>query len=382
MKTNHLKYGFFMAILPLLFSACSSQAPESATEAETTTEQTDLITVTNEQFKSSGYQLGNLTEREFETTVSANGSVDVPPKYQATVSAYFGGYVKQVDLLVGEKVQQGQVVLTIENPDFLEVQKQYLETQGELKYLKEDLARQGSLADANVSSQKKLTKAQSDFQMMNAKHAALKKKLEMMHVNVDGLTAENLRSSINVLAPISGYITEINASPGTFLSPSDVAMKIINTEHLHLELRVFEQDAPKVKEGQKIHFKVQNEKDFREATVHLVNRNLDMESRTVIAHGHIEAASTQGLIIGTYVEAQIVTGADSSLALPESAVVELEGKHYVLKVKALHDDKADFEQVEVSIGLTQNGFTSIQTNLGFSNADQFLTVGAFDLIME
>ena len=382
MKTNHLKYGFFMAILPLLFSACSSEPPESTTEAETTTEQTDLITVTNEQFKSSGYQLGNLTEREFETTVSANGSVDVPPKYQATVSAYFGGYVKQVDLLVGEKVQQGQVVLTIENPDFLEVQKQYLETQGELKYLKEDLARQGSLADANVSSQKKLTKAQSDFQMMNAKHAALKKKLEMMHVNVDGLTAENLQSRINVIAPISGYITEINASPGTFLSPSDVAMKIINTEHLHLELRVFEQDAPKINEGQKIHFKVQNEKDFREAKVHLVNRNLNMESRTATAHGHIESASTQGLIVGTYVEAQIVTGADSSLALPAAAVVGLEGKHYVLKVKTLYDDKADFEQVEVSIGLTQNGFTSLQSKPGFSSADQFLTVGAFDLIME
>ena len=382
MKTNHLKYGFFMAILPLLFSACSSEAPESTTEAETTTEQTDLITVTNEQFKSSGYQLGNLTEREFETTVSANGSVDVPPKYQATVSAYFGGYVKQVDLLVGEKVQQGQVVLTIENPDFIEVQKQYLETKGELKYLKEDLARQGSLADANVSSQKKLTKAQSDFQMMNAKHAALKKKLEMMHVNVDGLTAENLRSSINVLAPISGYITEINASPGTFLSPSDVAMKIINTEHLHLELRVFEQDAPKVKEGQKIHFKVQNEKDFREATVHLVNRNLDMESRTVTAHGHIEAASTQGLIIGTYVESEIVIGSDTFMALPQSAVVQLEDESFVLKVVELLDESADFEKIKLNVGKQQNGMVPILDDIQVAENEQFLVKGAYDLIQE
>ena len=174
MRTNHFKYSFIIAIFPLLLVACSSEVPESASENGAVATQTDLITITNEQFTSSGYRLGGLEKRIFETTVRVNGSVDVPPKYQASISAYFGGYVKQIDLLVGEKVRQGQVLFTLENPDFLEVQKEYLQTAGELTYLQEDLDRQGNLAEANVSSKKKLTKAQADFQMMKAKHSALR----------------------------------------------------------------------------------------------------------------------------------------------------------------------------------------------------------------
>ncbi|MCF8461632.1 MAG: efflux RND transporter periplasmic adaptor subunit [Flavobacteriales bacterium] len=379
MKTNYITYTGIIAAFALLLTACSSNGPESTTEAETPTGETELITLTKEQFTSSGYQLGTLTKQVFETTVTANGSVDVPPKFQASVSAYFGGYVKQIDLLVGEHVHAGQVLFTLENPEFLEVQKDFLETAGELNYLKEDLARQGSLAEANVSSQKKLTKAQSDFQMMNAKHAALKKKLEMMHVDVKGLTAENLRSSINILAPINGYITDINATAGTFLSPSDIAMKIINTEHLHLELKVFEQDAAKITEGQLIHFRVQNEKAYREAEVHLVNKNLDAESRTLNVHGHIDAVSAKGLTVGSYIEAQIVTGSDTLLALPTAAVVELEGRHFVLKAL---DNQTDFERLEVKLVQVQTDFTAIEMPTGVSVSTEFLTVGAYDMIAD
>ena len=378
MRTISFKYSGMIAGFALLLTACSSPTPEGVTEGKTS----EAITLTKEQFTSSGYQLGSLKERMFETTIEANGTVDVPPKFQASVSAYFGGYVKQIDLLVGEQVQQGQVLFTLENPEFLEVQKNYLETLGELIYLKEDLARQGSLAEANVSSQKKLGKAQSDFQMMDAKQAGLRKKLEMMHIRVDGLTAENLSSSISIMAPISGFVTEINATPGTFLSPSSIAMKIISTEHLHLELRVFEQDAGKVAKGQKVHFKMQNEKDSRAATIHLINKNLDLESRTLTALAHIDAASTKGLSVGSYIEAQIVVGSDTILALPAAAVVELEGTYFVLKVKDANNGKIIFEQVEVTVGQTSNGFTSLLNTDGLTSTDQFLTVGAYDLILE
>ena len=379
MKTNHLKQSLFIAIA-LLFTACSHEQTETALEETSQADQ--LVTLTDEQLNSSGYQLGNMTKQVFETTITANGLVDVPPKYQASVSAYFGGYVKQIDLIVGEKVKQGQVLFTLENPDFLEAQKDFLETEGELNYLKEDLKRQGSLAEANVSSQKKLTKAQSDFQMMNAKHAALKKKLEMMHVDVKGLTAENLRSTISILAPISGYITEINATPGTFLSPSDIAMKIINTEHLHLELQVFEQDAAKIAEGQIINFKMQDEKDFREAKVHLINRSLNVESRTITVHGHMKPGYENGLIVGSYVEARIVTGSDTLLALPALAVVELENRHFVLKVNSAQNAETLFERIEVKLLQTQGDFTAIENSIGLSLSDQFLTVGAYDLIAD
>lgn len=383
MKSYHSKYMWNALVLfgMMLAVSCSSKS-EQPSETPEAAGSDELIEVTSEQFKSSGYELGSLTKRGFRTTVNANGVVDVPHKYQAAVSAYFGGYVKEIDLLNGSKVEKGQVLFTLENPAFVEVQKDFLETEGELKYLKEDLDRQRDLADANVSSQKKFSKAEADYLMMKAKNASLRKKLELMNVDVKSLTADKLRSTINILSPLSGYVTEINASPGTFLSPSEVALRITNTEHMHLELKVFEQDASKIKSDQKIRYKVQNAETEHEAVVHLVNKIIDPVSRTVIVHGHVGPAPTSDLVIGSYLEAQIVVGSDSLLSLPSAAIAEIDNIFYVLQVSSEQNGTTEFIKKKVNVGQVQDGFTAILNADEFQPTDKFLILGAFDLIRE
>jgi cobalt-zinc-cadmium efflux system membrane fusion protein len=376
-----IKSSYIIAALAILFSACGTEQEQEIAVNEAQ-ESDNLITVTNEQFKSAGYQLGGFSEQVFETKVIANGRVDVPPKFKASVSAYFGGYVKQIDLLEGEQVSKGQVLFTLENPEFIEVQKDFLESKGQLKFLSEDLERQRNLAEANVSSKKKLAKAEAEYEMILANHAALRNKLQMMQIDADQLTASTMRQSISILSPISGYVAKINTTPGSFLSADAVAMKIIDPNHLHLELQVFEQDASRIREGQKIYFRVQNESKVREANVHLVNRNLDSDSRTLAVHAHIDSQSEEGLLVGTYVESEIVVGSDTLMALPQTAVVQLEEESFVLKAAELLDKSADFEQIKVNVGKVQSGMVPILDGTQLSENDQFLIKGAYDLIQE
>lgn len=373
-----IKSSYIIAALAIFFSACGTEQKQE-TEAQ---ENDNLITVTNEQFKSAGYQLGGFSEQVFETKVIAIGTVDVPPKFKASVSAYFGGYVKQIDLLEGEQVRKGQVLFTLENPEFIEVQKDFLESKGQLQFLEEDLERQRNLADANVSSKKKLAKAEAEYQMMLANHASLRNKLQMMQIDADQLTASTMRQSIAIVSPISGYVAKISTTPGSFLSADAVAMKIIDPNHLHLELQVFEQDASRIREGQKIYFRVQNEDKSRKAKVHLINRNLDNDSRTLSVHAHIDESSAEGLLVGAYVESEIVVGSDTLIALPQSAVVQLEDESYVLKAVQVLDSSTDFEQIKVQVDEAQNGLIPILDAAQFSENDQFLTNGAYDLIQE
>lgn len=376
-----IKSSYIIAALTILFIACGTEQKQE-TAANEAQENDNLITVTNEQYNSAGYQLGGFTQQVFETKVTANGTVDVPLKFKASVSAYFGGYVKQIDLLEGEQVSKGQVLFSLENPEFIEVQKDFLESKGQLKFLEEDLERQRNLAEANVSSKKKLAKAEAEYDMMLANHASLRNKLQMMQIDADQLTVSTMRQSISILSPISGYVAKINTTPGSFLSADAVAMKIIDPNHLHLELKVFEQDASRIREGQKIYFRVQKESEVREAKVHLVNRNLDSDSRTLAVHAHIDPESAEGLLVGTYVESEIVVGSDTLMALPQSAVVQLEDESFVLKAAELSDKSADFEQVNVNAGQAQKGLVPILDASRFSDNDQFLTKGAYDLIQE
>lgn len=344
----------------------------------------DMLKVTKEQFQDSGMRLGNLQQHEFHQKVKANGMIDVPPDNKASVSAYFGGYVKKLNLLPGQKVEQGQVLFVLENPSYVELQRDYLESKGRLKYLKSDYERQQELSKEKVTSEKNFLKSESDYRVELAKYESLGKKLKMMHLNPEAIRESNLTSTIVITSPISGYITEVNATKGMFLDPADVALSITNTDHLHLEINIFEKDMPKVKKGQSIHFRLQDEpgKTY-DATVHLVGKSIEPEKRTINVHGHLLNEAEEELFSpGMYIEAEIMTEADSIEALPEEAVVDIEGRSYVLVEREQDKDSFIFQKKEVKKANTENGLVAIVNAADFPKGTSFLTKGAFNLIKE
>ncbi|HMQ63851.1 MAG TPA: efflux RND transporter periplasmic adaptor subunit, partial [Flavilitoribacter sp.] len=251
-----IKYHLLIAVLVLILPACSEKKPETMPETDgaAATDAEDLITLSPAQFESSGMQTGQMADQVFSKAIKANGMIDVPPENQASVSAYFAGYVKDIRLLPGEKVAKGQLLFTLENPDYVGMQQDYLEAKGQLSYLKADYERQKTLAEDNVTSQKNFLKAESEYNVTMARFESLKKKLSLMNIDPGQVSEGNLRSTINIVAPISGYITGVNANKGMFLNPSDVAVTITHVDHVHLELNVFEKDIQLVKEGQLIRF--------------------------------------------------------------------------------------------------------------------------------
>src|SRR5690606_39046850 len=135
-----------------------------------------------------------ISMQKFNTVVKANGMFAVPPQNQADVSAYFAGYVKDINLLPGNAVKPGQVLFTIENPEYVQVQQDFLEAQGRLSYLKSDYERQKELMTDNVTSKKVFLKAESDYTVTLAQFQSLKKRLSLMNINPNTLTGETIRS--------------------------------------------------------------------------------------------------------------------------------------------------------------------------------------------
>lgn len=385
-KTSILAVVILLGALSTSLSSCSSNSENDASTDVVSTEENAMETfeITEQQFTSSAMKMGKLEVQTFHDLVKANGMFDVPPENRASVSSYFGGTVKSIQLLPGEKVEKGQILFVLENPDFVQLQQEYLEAKSQLNYLESDYERQKNLVKDSVTSRKNFLKAESDFLSTQAKVESIGKKLMLMNISPSNLTFKTIRSSISIPSPINGYITKININLGESLNPKETAISLVNTDHLHLEINIFEKDLTKVKVGQRILFTTQNEpsKDY-EATVHLVNKTIDPEHRTIGIHGHLIDESLNDLFTpGMYLEARIEVSSDSVLALPEAAVVDMETKYFVLVLAQQTNENYSFVKKEVQIGQKSNGFIEIKNAGAFKNSDQFLTNGAFDLILE
>jgi cobalt-zinc-cadmium efflux system membrane fusion protein len=370
-------------ILTVFFNGCNTNSKASEKEV-LMTEEEEIITLTEEQFQSFNMELGSVLLHDFYNEVHANGKFDLPPESKASVSSFYGGSIKELKLLPGEYVKKGQLLFKLENPDFIQMQQDFLEAQGQLDYLKSDFQRQQSLYENKITSEKNFLKAKSDFTVMQVKEKSLKEKLRMMHINPDALSIENLQTSISIVSPINGYIDQVLGVQGDFLNPSSIALTIVDIEHLHLELNIFEKDLPKLEIGQSIEFKLLDDHiNTHAAKIYLINKTVDAELRTIGIHGHLADESMKNKFNpGMYVEAKIYTSSETKVALPIESMVETDGKYYVLILKNKNEDGYSFEKKQIEIGEADTAYVEIITPNQFEKKTLFLTKGAFSLISE
>jgi len=365
----------------LFFSLALMACGKSEKQTEITNPVTDnTITVTKTQFDSEKMELGTLTEQVFHQTVKTSGFIDVPPQNKASVSTFMGGYIKKTPLLIGDKVKKGQRLVTLENTAFVEIQQQYLEVAEQLGYLKSEYERQETLFNEKITSQKNFLKAQSTYKSSLAHYNGLRKKLVMMHMSPAAVEKGNISSQIHIYAPISGFVTKVNVSTGTYISPADEILEIVNTEHIHLELSVFEKDILKIKKEQQILFKISEASDsIFNAEVHLVGTSVNETDRTIKVHGHIEEDGHTNFVMGMFVDAEIQTTSGKAMALPETAIGE-DGEHnMVLKLEEQKNGIYYFKPIEIEIGKKSNGFVEIKSD-NIKATDKILSKGAYALI--
>ena len=375
-------FKILLLLLVMGLISCNSKEKSELNHADkaAAAKDLDVISISENQFQSGQMELGKITMQKFNIVVKANGMFAVPPQNQVDVSAYFAGYVKEIKLLPGDVVKKGEVLFTIENPEYLQVQQDFLEAKGRLTYLESDYERQRELLADNVTSQKAFLKAESEYKITLAQYQSLKKKLSMMNINPDTLTPDHIRSVIHVLSPLSGYATTINATKGMFLNPSDVAVTVTNTDDLHIELKIFEKDLPMVKVGQPINVRLQNDLDHvYQGKVHLVNKAINIQDRTIDIHGDLVNESDAKLFApGMYIEGEILTTTTAYPALPVEAIANIDNDYFVL----VKEGETEFRRVLVIIGAANNEFIQIVNADKFKPDTEFLTKGVFNLITE
>ena len=240
---KRILYYFIQFIFVISILNCKNVEPVHRTDVQEDLNPEDtVIELSNEQFEENAMTIGSLEEKSFPELVQANGLIDVPPANRAVVSATMGGYIKNTHLLIGDRVTKGQALVTIENPDFVALQQEYLEIKEQLTYLKSEYERQQILIKENISSQKSFLKAESDYKKAEATYKGLRKQLDLLKISPSDVEKGIISTTSTLNAPISGSITQVNVSLGMYVSPATPIIEIVDNDHIYLELSVFEKD--------------------------------------------------------------------------------------------------------------------------------------------
>jgi len=294
------KYILTSLVLSIVISACETKTAEDNTLVQNPTK----VEYDNPAVKTKASETSKA--KTVSNTISVTGYIDVPPENLASISPYYGGFVRNINVLPGQRVKKGEVLFTLQNPEYLDMQQEYLEAKEQIEYLKAEYERQKTLAAEKISSTKNYKKAESDYKVMLARYHSLQEQVKLMGLSISKIESGQLFHTISIRAIIEGSVTAVNITKGVFADAKDVAVTIVNTDHIHLELDIFEKDALKVREDQHITFRIpESGNNLYHGEVHLVGKSVDSKKRTIKVHGHIDHKDESNFIQGMFVEASI-----------------------------------------------------------------------------
>ena len=385
-SNSFLKMKYTLIFIILLFGCqqVSEKPAETApAEEETTATGPIEITFTKAQAQMAGIKLGRPERRAMSQTLKVNGVFDVPPQNQVTVSVPFGGYVRRIPLEQGMFVRRGQTLVVLENPDYVQVQQDYLDTKAKLGFADLDYARQEELSRENVGAAKVFQQTRANRQSLQAQLAGQAQRLAVLRINPATLRPATLTRTLTVPSPVSGYITAVPTNAGKFVNPADVIAEITNLNHLHIRLNIFEKDLAQIRTGQPIRFGVGNDAETKHiGTIFMLGKSVSAD-RTVSVLAH-PAENRTHFIPGAFVTARVQVQSESVLTLPETAIVNFGGQSLIyVQVGQNKSGQTRFRQLAVQTGTAENGYMAVTIPPGIdTQKTPVVVVGAYSLLSQ
>lgn len=355
-------------------AACGGNTPVPAAETPVAAD-ADVVTLTAAQLANTPLKTGEVSEQNIGGMLKLSGQVDVPPQNLISVSTPLGGYLKSTTMMPGTLVRKGQLLAVMEDPQFIQLQQDYLTAMNKLHYAEKEFQRQKELNSSKASSDKVLQQAESEYRTVSIATKALAARLELIGIRADRLTENNISRTVNIYSPINGYINKVNVNIGKYVTPSDVIFDLVNPEDIHLNLTVYEKDLGKLSIGQHatVYTNARPDRQY-DTKIILISHSLN-ENRSAEVHCHFEQYD-KSLVPGMYMNAEIRMNDSREKVLPDEAFVNFGNQDYVF----VQEGPQTFRMLGVQKGQAGDGVTVV-VSPDLSGKKVVLT-GAYALLMQ
>lgn len=300
-RINLIKQRIIYLMLALLAASCSGTSEQPASSADTTE--------TMAQSDADSTQTPEVDGISGATNVanppSFNGVIVMPPQNHVTVTLSMGGSVQDIRILPGEYVRKGEIILTLANPAFIELQQSYLDAAAQTEYLAREYDRQQKLVSGESASLKRMQQSKADYLSMKSRMEAAAAQLTLLGTDTATLNQKGIRTYLEVRAPRNGYVTNMDINAGKYYAAGEPVCDVIDKSTPMLQLTAYEKDLDKLLPGSCFTFKVNGMPDSTfSAELISVDQMVDNMNRSIKVYAHITQAYPN-FRPGMYVSAQI-----------------------------------------------------------------------------
>jgi cobalt-zinc-cadmium efflux system membrane fusion protein len=173
-------------------------------------------------------------------------TVEADPARTANVLPALTGRVVELKIGLGDHVTRGQLLAVVDSGDLAQADSDVVKARDALNLAKKSLDRAHGVQQAGGNAMKDLEAAQSGYNQALAEFNRAQARLTA--VGGSGSTR-----TMNVTAPISGYVTALSVSPGMYVNDATAAMMTVsNLDTVWITANVPESEVGLVAKGQPV----------------------------------------------------------------------------------------------------------------------------------
>ena len=355
---------YTILLTTIILSSCGTNPKSTTTKEDSVDVASNIVQLTKEQASLAQLELAPIEQGKMKGMTHLNGVIDVPPTGIASVSIPMGGYIQDINLIPGTFVKKGQVLATVKDPAYVQLQENYLATKAKLSYLQQDLDRQKTLLTQEAVSKKSFQQIQADYNTNAIQLKALSEQLKLINIQPENLTTEKMSSLVQLVAPIAGYISKVNINRGKYVTPSDILLEIINPNDIHAAITIYEKDIANFKVGMKGTVTLTQDPTKKyPVSVLAVAHNIN-EDKTALLHCHFEKIPAN-VLPGMFLTADMVVETKDAVLIPIESVQRFQGKDYIF----IQSAENVFEVKEIQVIQSNETFVTV------SNSDANAWIG-------
>lgn len=359
-----MKVLYTILLTTIFLSGCGRNTNPKMTKEDAVDVASNMVQLTKEQVNLAQLELAPIEKGKMKGMTHLNGVIDVPPTGIASVSIPMGGYIQDINLIPGTYVKKGQVLATVKDPAYVQLQENYLSAKAKLIYLQQDIDRQKTLLTQEAVSKKAFQQLQAEFNTNAIQLKALSEQLKLINIQPESLTTEKMSSLVQLVAPIAGYISKVNINRGKYVTPSDILLEIINPNDIHAAITIYEKDIANFKVGMKGTVTLtQDPAKKYPVSVLAVAHNIN-EDKTGLLHCHFEKIPAN-VLPGMFLTADMVVETKDAVLIPIASVQRFQGKDYIF----IQSSTNTFEVIEIQVRQSNAEFVTV------SNADANAWIG-------
>ncbi len=362
--------------------AAVEEKKEAGHEGGHEKEDSDAVTLSAEQQKSSGIEVKQVTVENIAIPLSATAAIEINMDRSAKISPRVTGKAVRIIASQGDRVKAGQALVWLDSVELNQTWSDYIKSKGKVDLARRNFQRETTLFEKKISPEKDVLKAKQELEEAEADINFARERFRLFGIDVSQFESSKGNGNhplIPVTSPLGGVVLEKTVTQGEMVNSEKTLFTVADLSTLWVVIDVYEKDISRLRlgTGVKVSVTAFHDKTFR-GKISYIGDVIDEKTRTEKARVTIDNSS--GLLkpgmFATVLTEPIGGGTERLMAVPEEAAV-IEGSNRYVFIQTAPDK---FKRRNIEAGRTIGD--RVEVISGLKEGEKVAVKGSFMLKSE